>query len=70
MLGQVTSRSSHLILWDVLGKLRHILLYSSLWSTHRCVALAMTLVSSHLPGKDQEEYISGITCVGGKQEDM
>jgi hypothetical protein len=70
MLGQVTSRSSPLVLWDVLGRLRHMLLHSALWSTRQCVALAMTLVSSHLPGKDQEEFISGITCDGGKEEDM
>lgn len=68
MLGQVTSRSSPLVLWDILGRLRHILLHSPLWSTRQCVSLAMTLVSSHLPGKDQEEFISGSTSNGAKEE--
>jgi len=59
MLGQVTSQCSPLVLWDILGRLRHVLLHSQLWSTRQCASFAMTLVAHHLPYKDQQEFVSG-----------
>ena len=67
ILGQITSRSSCLVLWDILGRVQHFLLHpSSSWETRQNAALAIMSVAKNIPISDQMCFVSETTPYSGK----
>lgn len=59
LLGQISARSSCLILWDILGRVQHFLLSpSSSWETRQNAALAVVSVAKNIPISDQIRFLT------------
>lgn len=59
LLGQISARSSCLVLWDILGRVQHFLLHpSSSWETRQNAASAMLNVARNIPIPDQIRFLT------------
>ena len=59
LLGKITSSSSCVVLWDILGRIQRFLLHpSSSWDTRQNAALAITNVAKNIPILDQYHFLS------------